>query len=38
MGIWDAMEKLNELFDDSDPDVSVSLLHAVPHARAHCAL
>jgi len=23
MGIWDAMEKLSELVDDSDPDVSV---------------
>ena len=21
MGIWEAMEKLNELIDDSDPDV-----------------
>lgn len=24
MGIWEAMEKLSELVDDSDPDVSVS--------------
>ena len=23
MGIWDAMEKLSELVDDSDPDVGV---------------
>jgi len=23
MGIWEAMEKLSELVDDSDPDVSV---------------
>ena len=26
MGIWEAMEKLSELFDDSDPDVSALLL------------
>lgn len=25
MGVWEAMEKLSELVDDSDPDVSVSL-------------
>ena len=24
MGIWEAMEKLSELVDDSDPDVSTS--------------
>ena len=29
MGIWEAMEKLSELVDDSDPDVSVSLTQAV---------
>ena len=28
MGIWEAMEKLSELVDDSDPDVSVSDRHA----------
>ena len=36
MGIWEAMEKLSELVDDSDPDVSVPsfpiLSHAVPRA------
>lgn len=31
MSIWEAMEKLSELVDDSDPDVGVSRLF-------HCAL
>lgn len=26
MGIWEAMEKLNELIDDSDPDVGILFL------------
>jgi hypothetical protein len=31
MGIWEAMEKLSELVDDSDPDVCVSQ-HSAPFA------
>lgn len=46
MGIWEAIEKLSELVDESDPDVSVSpttallaTLHAVtPRACAHYVL
>ena len=37
MGIWEAMEKLSELVDDSDPDVSVLrfLLPVLPLLRLH---
>jgi len=35
MGIWEAMEKLNELIDDSDPDTSVSQIeHLLQTAEA----
>ena len=37
MGIWEAMEKLSELVDDSDPDVSVLrfLLPVLPLLRLY---
>jgi len=39
MGIWEAMEKLSELVDDSDPDVGVSrLFHSVPPAASSSAI
>ena len=38
MGIWEAIEKLSELVDESDPDVSVSRLTHVAHAVALRAL
>lgn len=38
MGIWEAMEKLGELFDDSDPDVSFPLLPNVAYGSSRlCA-
>ena len=36
MGIWEAMEMLNTLVDDSDPDVSIPLF-APLHVRVHGA-
>lgn len=41
MSVWEAMERLSELVDNSDPDVSTSLLpllDKVPRACAHCVL
>jgi hypothetical protein len=45
MGIWEAMEKLSELVDDSDPDVGVFILllpplfpSVLPFPRAALAL
>ena len=38
MSIWEAMEKLSELVDDSDPDVGVlRFLHSVLPLCAWCA-
>jgi predicted HD phosphohydrolase len=35
MGIWEAMEKLNELVDESDPDTSLSqIAHLLQSAEA----
>jgi inositol oxygenase len=35
MGIWQAMEKLNELVDESDPDTSLSqIAHLLQSAEA----
>ena len=31
MGVWEAMELLNTLVDESDPDVSILLSRAVCH-------
>ena len=36
MGIWQAMEMLNTLVDDSDPDVSATFEDFVIHAYMHC--
>lgn len=40
MSIWEAIEKLSELVDDSDPDVGFSwILHSVlRHTRSSAAL
>lgn len=37
MGVWEAIEYLNELIDDSDPDTEVSQLQHLPRLRRRSA-